>query len=309
MLARKRVIVEAVRRVPPVMARSTNTSSTAAPRMPLSIASVARNVHQLRQVWQKRNTLLVAAVREAHSLAVQTMQQELSEYAAQAKAHRAASRAVAAACVRDNLAAGHDAAQERVAALHLQESRRASLKALRHKSRSIGCAIAAEGRADTRAARYKAAVHRHACAMAHAADRFEHKMQNEEAMDTERMSRLAQRQDAAQEVRKSGFTEAHALAQAAEARAARARVQVARAEERNARVRVGPAGGVWGGLPREVLREPCPITTIVAAAQNYANEVLIAYFQIVDCLLQLWYHVMHLNLAGVTGLTMSCVHV
>lgn len=272
--------------MPPVMARSTNTSSTAAPSMPLSIASVARNVHQLRQVWQKRNTLLVAAVREAHLLAVQSMQQELSAHVAQAKAHRITARAAAAVCIRDNLAVGHNAALERVAALRMLESRRASLKALRQKSRSVGCAIAAEGRADTRAARYKHAVHRHACLAAAAADRFERKLQHEETLDTDRVARLVQRQDAAQEVREAGFTEAHAQAQAADARAAHARVRTARVEERAARDRVGPAGGVWGGLPREVLREPCPITSIVAAAQNYANEVLNFYCRFVDCLLR-----------------------
>ena len=273
LLARKRVIVEAVRRLPAMVPRSANTSNTVVPSMPLSIASVARSVQQLRKVWQKRNTLLVATVREAHALAVSSMQQELSAHVARAKAHRTVSRSVAAAIIRDNLAVVQDAAVERVASVRVLETRRASLKAMRQKSRAIGCAIAAEGRADTRATQYQAAVWQHTCTAQQAAERFERKLQREEAADGQRVVRLAQRQAAAQQVREAGFTEAHAEAQAAATCAASARTCAARVEERAMRERVGPAGGVWGGLPREVLRQRCPVTSIVAAAQNYAMEV------------------------------------
>lgn len=269
------MIVEAVRRLTPVLPRTTNTSNITPTSMPLSIATVAKNVKQLRQVWQKRNTLLVAAVREAHILAMRSMQHELSVHVRQAKAGRDASRTVAAISIRDRLAVTSNAAAERVAALHALERRRVSLKSLRRVSRSIGCAIAAEGRAETRAARYKATVLQHAHRVEEAAARFENKLQHEEAVDAMHAAHLAQRQAAAQEVREAGFTERHAEAQAASAKMAKAYVCAARLRERGIRELVGPAGGVWGGLPREVLRQPCPITAIVAAAQNYAVEVML----------------------------------
>eukprot|EP00892_Ulva_mutabilis_P003037 jgi/Ulvmu1/12734/UM095_0039.1 len=272
LLARKRVIVEAVRSMPSVMPRSTNTSNSTVPSMPQSIAAAARSVQQLRRVWQKRNMLLVAAVREAHALAAHSMQCELSTHVARAKTQRNVDRTTATVCIRDGLMVGQDAALGRVAASRALEDRRAALKAVRGRSRAIGCAMAAEGRADTRARRYRAEVQRHKQTAFNAADRFERKLEREEAADAERVSQSTQRQAAAQAVREAGFTEAHAAAQAGAAREAQEHVRTARLEDRERCTRVGLAGGVWGGTPREVLRRPCPVTSVVAAAQNYVPE-------------------------------------
>ena len=280
LLARKRVIAEAVRRLTPLMPRNTNTSNMVASSMPRSIATVARSVQQLRQVWQKRNALLVAAVREAHALAVSSMQRELSVHVMQAKARRHAVRTAATIGIEDNLAAGQDAALGRVAAVRALEDRRTALKEMRRRSRSIGCAMAAEGRADTRASRYRAAVQQNADMVVDVADRFELKLQLEEAADEERIQRLGERQAAAQAVREAGFTEAHAAAQAAAAQDAQVGVRAARLAERARWERVGPAGGLWGSKPREALRQPCPVTAIVAAAQNYAPQVCTVHCQL-----------------------------
>jgi hypothetical protein len=79
LLTRKRVIVEAVRHMPRMMPRTTGTGHALAPGyVPATMATMARAVSTLKAVWQRRNSLVAHALKQAHHLALRSMCDEVA---------------------------------------------------------------------------------------------------------------------------------------------------------------------------------------------------------------------------------------
>eukprot|EP00798_Chlamydomonas_sp_ICE-L_P021772 gene21772-28790_t len=88
-------------------------------------------------------------------------------------------------------------------------------------------------------------------------------------------------------VKAAGYTENVQLVQEAAEQLKQDEVALRRFDEQERHRRVGPAGGVWGShLPREMLREPLKLTSVVSATEAAAKqqEHLLRHAQLLEIL-------------------------
>lgn len=273
LLTRKRVIVEAVRQMPSMMPRHTAVGHSFAPGyVPATIATIARSVEMLKRVWHQRNTTVVNTIKQARKLALESMHRELLERSNARYNARCQERAQAAAVFAGNADAQHDAARCRNAAVRARHQRSKAVCSAKARARTVGGSLGAEARAVRHADRYAAMKQAHERMQQEAQDRWEAKLERAEEADACRAAAFQLKREAAAAVRDSGYTPAVHQVYSDKAHKLCERAASARLALYQGKAMVGPAGGTWGSCPPQVLLDPYPTSTIVAAAENEELE-------------------------------------
>lgn len=274
LLTRKRVIVEAVRQMPRMMPRSTCTSHSLAPGyVPATMATMARSIQALKAVWRQRNSLVGDAIRQAHRLALVSMHEEVVHRVAVLYNARMRARAAAATVAADNAEAQAGALRRRVAEVRKGKARGTAALAARDRARGVGASLVAEARAVRQSERYAAVKEQHARQKAAARERWYGQLAAQEDKDAAKVEGLRAKQAAAAALRASGYTPAAHQAHVEHLQELCENAATARLALLQGRAMVGPAGGGWGSEPPQILLEPYPTSTVVAAAENHAPQV------------------------------------
>lgn len=273
LLTRKRVIVEAVQQMPAMMPRHTAVGHSLAPGyVPATMASMACSVDTLKHVWRQRNIAVVDTIKQARKLALESMHDEVVARRAKRYDTRCQERAQAAAVFAGNADAQHDAARCRKAAVRARKQRSRAVCCAKARARTVGASLAAEARAVRHADRYAAMKQAHKRMQQEAEDQWQASLIREEEADVTRAAQFQLKKAAAAEVRDSGYTRAVHQVYADKAQELSEKAASARIFLNQGKAMVGPAGGLWGSCPPQVLLEPYPTSTIVTAAENEEPE-------------------------------------
>ncbi|GFR52549.1 hypothetical protein Agub_g15137, partial [Astrephomene gubernaculifera] len=256
-----------------VIGRQTAVGHVQAPNYsPLSSRAMGQIVTEMRRVYTGEAAELVAAMRENHREAMVIVQDELNSTARLI----AATSSLQAAVVDSELAR---AERERSRALKARVTR-AAIRALRREraaqdrafAAAFGRQVAGAGKQILRSEiRARDAVLA-AEAAAHGAVRrqVDQTIKDHIALAEEELAEANRAKAGA--VRAEGWTEEVAQHYALLDQWQSDLVALRRDENYARMRRVGPAGGVWGsGRPRELLRAPLPLTSVVSAAAAAAR--------------------------------------
>lgn len=222
----------------------------------------------MKHVWRQRNASVVEALKQARKLALDSMHQEVLARCTARYDARCQERAEAAAIFAGNADAQQDAARCRVAAVRARKEHSRAVCGAKARARGVGGSLAAEARAVRHAERYTEIKQSHMRMKQEARDRWVAKLEREEEGDAARAVQFQQKKAAAAVVRESGYTPAVHQAYADRAQELCEQATKARIALYQGKAMVGPAGGTWGSCPPQVLLEPYPLSTIVAAAEN-----------------------------------------